>query len=229
MPAQAKEHSDGHVASVGRPRSEASRRLVLSTTIKLLQKQTVQAISVEGIAREAGVSKATIYRWWNSKASIVIDAFIENHLLKTPMPRDLPPREAIARHFESLVTQFAGWSGSIVGQIIAEAQFDQQIAREFRERFHYGRRAIVREVLDDWRRSGEINTNTNVEVLMDVLYGPVYMRLLVGHAPLDHNFVRDHLTFVYTLLGVTPPRFDGETGALIQSPGNTAEAAEASH
>ena len=196
---------DKSTSAVGRPRSEESRRGILGATIKLLQEQSVQAITIEAIAREAGVSKATIYRWWNSKASIVIDAFIENHIIRTPMPRELAPGAAIAQHFRALVIQFSGWSGSIVAQIIAEAQFDPQIAREFRERFHYGRRAIVREVLEEWRRSGEIAPSTNVEVLMDVIYGPVYMRLLVGHAPLDETFIRDHLTYVYHMLGLAPP------------------------
>lgn len=203
-----KERAEGSPGSVGRPRSEASRRGILNTTIKLLQEQTVQSITIEAIAREAGVSKATIYRWWNSKASIVIDAFIENHLVRTPMPRELPPRIAIARHFQALVTQFAGWSGSIVAQIIAEAQFDRQIAREFRERFHYGRRAIVREVLDEWRLSGEISRDTDIEILMDVIYGPVYMRLLVGHAPLDDSFIRGHLNYVYQMLGLGAPELE---------------------
>lgn len=207
-----KHRVDKAPSSVGRPRSEESRRGILTTTIKLLQEQSVQAITIEAIAREAGVSKATIYRWWNSKAAIVIDAFIENHIIRTPMPRQVPPRIAITRHFQALVTQFSGWSGSIVAQIIAEAQFDHQIAREFRERFHYGRRAVVREVLDEWRRSGEIDPATNVEVLMDVIYGPVYMRLLVGHAPLDEAFVHDHLTYVFRMLGLEPPDF-GLAGA----------------
>jgi AcrR family transcriptional regulator len=214
MPVQQKERAARSSNSVGRPRSEASRRGILTTTIKLLQTHTVQAITIEAIAREAGVSKATIYRWWNSKASIVIDAFLENHLLRTPMPRELPPRLAVAQHFQSLVAQFSGWSGSIVGQIIAEAQFDRQVAREFRERFHYGRRAVVREVLEEWRLSGEIAPSTNVEVMMDVIYGPVYMRLMVGHAPLDEKFVRDHLTYVYQMLGVEIPVLDtAMTGA----------------
>lgn len=200
-----KVRGEGQAQGVGRPRNEATRQLIVATTLKLLQTQTVQAITIEAIAREAGVSKATIYRWWSSKALIVIDAFIENHLVRTPMPRDLPPGEAIAQHLTALVEQFNGWSGRIVAQILAEAQYDPAIGREFRERFHYGRRAIVREVLEDWRRSGEISPSTNIEALMDVLYGPVYMRLLVGHAPLDRTFAREHLSYIYGLLGAKPP------------------------
>lgn len=48
---------------MGRPRNEGTRELILKTTLSLLEKKTLQSISVEGIAKAAGVSKATIYRW----------------------------------------------------------------------------------------------------------------------------------------------------------------------
>ena len=70
-------------------------------TLHLLEDGTVQSLTIEAIAREAGVGKATIYRWWDSKALVVIDAFVEHHIVRTPMPRDLPPAEALAIHFRS--------------------------------------------------------------------------------------------------------------------------------
>lgn len=186
--------------SAGRPRSEETRRLILKSALFLLEKETLQGITIEAIAKSAGVSKATIYRWWDSKALIVIDAFIEHHVIRTPMRRDLPPGESIAQHMRSLVEQYSGWGGRIVAQIIAEAQSDPAIGREFRERFHYGRRAVVREVLDEWRRTGEIDPGTDIEMLMDVLYSPIYMRLLVGHAPLNDRFIEDLLGYLIPLL-----------------------------
>ncbi|HWI85420.1 MAG TPA: TetR/AcrR family transcriptional regulator [Sphingomonas sp.] len=190
----------------GRPRSEATRRLILTTTLKLLENETLQSITIEAIAKEAGVSKATIYRWWDSKASIVIEAFIEHHIVKTPMRRDIPPGEAVVDHLRHLIEQYSGFPGRIVAQILSEGQSDPVIAREFRERFHYGRRAIVRETMEEWRRSGDIDPSTNVEMLMDVLYAPVYMRLLLGHAPLDEKFAEDLPAFVYGLLGAKLPK-----------------------
>lgn len=193
-------------SSVGRPRSEATRRQILDATIALLQEKSIQAISIEAIAREAGVSKATIYRWWDSKALIVIDAFMENHLVKTTIPRGLSPKESIAYHFRSLVEQYSGWPGRLVAQIIAEGQSDPSILRAFRERFHYGRRAVVRELLEDWKTTGEIAADTDIEILMDVIYGAVYMRLMLNHAPLDETFSQSHIDYVYHLLGVAQAR-----------------------
>src|SRR6185312_1221983 len=89
--------------------------------------------------------------------------------------------------------------------IIAEGQADPAVLREFRERFHYGRRAVVREVLEHWRRDGGIPAPSDIEVLADLIYAPVYMRLLLGHSPLDDSFVRAHLTYVFQLLRAELP------------------------
>jgi AcrR family transcriptional regulator len=190
---------------VGRPRSAVTRTQILSATVRLLEIRTVQSISIEAIAREAGVGKATIYRWWDSKAHVVIDAFMEHHIVKTPMPRNLPPGKAIASHLVSLIHEYAGWSGRIVAQIIAEGQADPAVLREFRERFHYGRRALVREMLEEWRVADRICAPESVEALAELLYAPVYMRLLTGSGPLDDWFAQEHIKYVYTLLGVKPP------------------------
>lgn len=195
--------------SPGRPRNETTRALILAATMRLLRKQTVQAITMEAIAREAGAGKTTIYRWWPSKALVVIDAFMERHVVNTPLRADLAPGDAIAHHMLSLVEQYSGWSGRIVAQLIAEGQADPAVMREFRERFYYGRRALVREVLERWRHTGGLEPSVNLDLLADALYAPVYLRLLMGHAPLDADFVREHIGLMYGLLGVSPPVLAG--------------------
>ena len=190
--------------TVGRPRSETTRAQILAATLRLLETHSLQAISIEGIAREAGVGKATIYRWWDSKALVVIDAFMEHHVVKTPMPRDVPPPVAIAIHLRSLTQEYAGWSGRIVAQIIGVGQSDPSVLREFRARFHYGRRAVVRETLEAWRREADIPTPPNLEILAELLYAPIYMRLLIGMAPLDEKFANEHISYVFRLMGVDP-------------------------
>jgi AcrR family transcriptional regulator len=208
--------------SSGRPRSEPVRRMILATTLRLLEKQTVKAISIEGIAKAAGVSKATIYRWWDSKAAIVLDAFMEHHVVRTPMRKDIPPGDAVAEHIRSMVAQYAGLGGRIVAQILAEAQFDPDIARQFRERFHKGRRAVVRETMEEWRRSGGLSRAVNVDLLMDILYAPIYLRLLTGHAPLSAEFAREFPAFVFSLLGVPTPTVQKKSSRLEQAPGSEA-------
>lgn len=196
----------------GRPRSETIRRSILSATLFLLKEETVQSITIEAIARQAGVSKATIYRWWKSKASVVIDAFIENHLVNTPMRYDLHPAEALLLHWRALAEQYRGPAGRIVAQILAEGQSDPTVLREFRQRFHYGRRAVVREVVEQIQRIHKMPEGVGSEFFMDLLYAAVYMRLLWGHAPIDDEFIETHPLGVFRLVGI---EFD-EAGRLVQ-------------
>jgi AcrR family transcriptional regulator len=173
---------------------------ILDATLKLLETTPVQQISIESIAREAGVGKATIYRWWNSKAAVVIEAFLHTHVSHTPMPKDVSPRAALTRHVHRLVEEYSGWSGRIVSQIMAEGQGDPDVLREFRERFWYGRRAVVREVVEEARRLGEFRTDLETELQMDILYAPIYFRLLMRHLPLDKKFADDHCAAIMQML-----------------------------
>ncbi|MEJ8850099.1 TetR/AcrR family transcriptional regulator [Variovorax rhizosphaerae] len=192
--------------SPGRARSDASRTAILEATLKLLETTPVQQISIESIAREAGVGKATIYRWWSSKAAVVIEAFLHTHLSHTLMPKVASPREALMRHIHLLIDEYSGWSGRIVSQIMAEGQSDPDVLREFRERFWYGRRAVVREVLEEARRRGEIRDDLDSESQMDLLYAPIYFRLLMRHMPLDKKFADEHCAAIMLMLA--PPQND---------------------
>lgn len=172
----------------GRARSDESRISILNASLRLLETQSLQQISIESIAREAGVGKATIYRWWSSKASVVIDAFMQNHLLHTPMPSGGSARAAITQHLHLLVEQYAGWPGRLVAQIIGEGQSDPAVMREFQERFWYGRRAVVREIVEGARSRGEFRSDMEAELQIEMLYSPIYMRLIMGHLPLNKRF-----------------------------------------
>jgi len=186
----------------GRPRSEATRRAILTATLKLLREMPIQTLTIEAIAREAGVSKATIYRWWDSKASVVIDAFIEDHIIHTPMRHDIHPAEALLAHWRSLAEQYAGWPGKVVGQILGEGQSDPAVQREFRERFYYGRRAIVNEVFDQLRNVRPDIPDIQTEHLVDMLYSAVYRRLMLGYGSIDKRFIREYPIDFFSLLGI---------------------------
>lgn len=175
----------------GRTRSEARRVAILNATLDLLETNSLQQITIEAIAREAGVGKATIYRWWPSKVSVVIDAFVQNHIVHTPMPKGSSCREALVTHLHRMVQQYSGRGGRLVAQILAEGQSDPEVLRDFRERFFHGRRALVREVIETGRHNGEFRTDIETELQMDIVYSPVYFRLLMGHLPLSQKFADD--------------------------------------
>src|SRR4051812_17961042 len=72
--------------SPGRPRSEEARRAVLAASAHLVERDGYGTLTMEGIARSAGVSKQTVYRWWPSKAAVVLEALNEGAELLAPDP-----------------------------------------------------------------------------------------------------------------------------------------------
>jgi len=173
-------------------RSEASRQSILDTTLRLLSdgNMTVKTLSIEAIAREAGVGKTTIYRWWPSKAAVVIDAFMENHLLNTPVRYDLPVRDALESHLRALIRQYAGPAGRLVSQILAEAQYDPETREMFRERFFLDRYQTIIDLVKRGVENGEISQDVDPALFSEMMYAPVYQRLLMGHRPLRPSLAK---------------------------------------
>jgi AcrR family transcriptional regulator len=182
-------------------RSEESRSAILEATVALLDETTVQKLSIEAIAKRAGVGKTTIYRWWPSKAAVVIDAFMEHHLVRTPIPDDVPVRDALRGHLRSLIRQYRGPSGRLVAQIIAESQYDASTLAAFRGRFWDGRRDAVHALLERGVKSGEIRKGVDVDLLVEMLYSPVYLRLLFGYQPLSDRYVDSALDLAFEGVG----------------------------
>lgn len=188
---------------IGRPRSEESRSAILDATWKLVKTTTLRDLSIEAIARESGVGKTTIYRWWTSKVAVVIDAFLENSLLVTPYSERLSATETITQQMASLVQALSGEYGRILAQIIAEGQADPETLDSCRNRFLNRRQAEVKAIIQQGIENGEFASNLDPELAIDILYGPVYFRLLVGHLPLDQQFAEELPQWAMKALKIT--------------------------
>ncbi|WP_283811369.1 TetR/AcrR family transcriptional regulator [Bradyrhizobium sp. AC87j1] len=193
----------GKPRSGGRPRSEANRRSILTAAMKLLEHQTVQSVTSEAIAAEAGVGKATIYRWWPSKVSVVIDAFIEHQLLHTPMDKDAHPAEALLKHWRMMAKQYSGKAGDIASQIIAAGQSEPVIMAEFLRKFHVERAAMARDTVERLMRAvPSIRERIAEERFMELFYSPIHTRLLLRHHPIDREFIRTFPVDFFRVFGV---------------------------
>lgn len=188
--------------SSGRPRSETVRRDILAAAIDLLKEESLQAITIEAIARRAGVSKATIYRWWSSKAQVVIEAFMEHHIVRTPMQHDLHPVTAIVHHWRSLAEHYSGWAGRVVAQILGEGQGNPEVLREFRQTFYNNRAGVVSEVFEQARPHLNVDEHADMHDIAQFLYAPLYARLMWGFPPINARFIKTMPITYFRMLGV---------------------------
>lgn len=178
----------------GRPRSEAARTAILAAAMALLLDEGLHAMSMDDLAERAGVSKATIYRWWASKELLALDALAT----EWATPSSIRQRDtgnlrgdllAVLRPWIRQVNE--GPFGRVIAGLVAQAQTDADFATLYREHFVQPRRAAMRVVLRRAIARGEIAPDTDLEVTLDLLYGPIYHRLLHRHAPLNDRFIKD--------------------------------------
>jgi AcrR family transcriptional regulator len=199
------EKNDPEARPPGRPRSERARRAILQAANELLEGEGFAAVTVEAIAERAGVSKATVYRWWPNKAAVVMDGFLSTVSSEVPFPHTGHAREDIRLHMRRLTEAFGGKIGRTVAALIAEGQTDPELAEALRSRWLSVRRAEAWEILELGIERGELREDLDLEVAVDVLYGPIYYRMLVGHAPLDDDFADALADHIFSGLGARDP------------------------
>lgn len=182
----------------GRPRSEPARQAILAAAAELLLARGVTAVSMDAVADLAGVSKATIYRWWPSKETLALDALHEQWAepgLEAPDTGTLRA-DLLGLLLPWVALAAEGPYGRIAGALFTEARTDPRFGAVFRERFTEPRRAVMRTVLYRALGRGEIPPGGDLEAATDLLYGALFHRLLLGHAPLTQDFAESVVAIV---------------------------------
>jgi AcrR family transcriptional regulator len=171
----------------GRPRSEKARQAILTAAADLLIARGLGAVSMDTVAERAGVSKATIYRWWPSKETLALDALFEQWDSVRTAAADTGPLRAdllsLIRPWVRLVSQPP--YARVIAALINAAATDPEFAQLYRERVVQPRREQADVIFANAIERGEISAEVNIDVAIDMLYGPLYHRLLHGHAPLS--------------------------------------------
>ena len=191
----------------GRPRSEAARNAIHTAAAELLLAEDGDAVSMDEVAERAGVSKATIYRWWPSKETLTLDALLR----EWGTDRRKAPRETGSLRGD-LLALIRPWVrrlrsrpyGRVVSGLLAETHTDAAFAETYRARFVEVRRDPARELITRAIENGELPADTNVDLALDLVFGPIYHRLLQGHAPLTERFAEDVVDTALVGLGSTP-------------------------
>jgi AcrR family transcriptional regulator len=170
----------------GRPRSETARQAILAAAGELMLSGGLAAATMDAIAAKAGVSKATIYKWWPSRGAVALDGFLDQVTGTLAIPEGVSAAEALTWQIGALVRLFRDTTaGPLMRALVAAAQSDPDIARSLRERWLAPRRAVTLDILRSGMERGEIRADIDVEAVMDELFAPVYHRLFFGHSALD--------------------------------------------
>ena len=187
-------------ASLGRPRSEPARRAVLDAALRLVARDGYQAVTIKGIAEEAGVGRQTLYRWWTGKGAILLEAIVDfGWRIAQPEPTADPVhdlREVLRGSFG-----LSPIAGPIISGLMADATHDPEFLAQLQRDLLARRRALVRETLERAQRSGQVGAGTDIALVTDMIWGTMWYRVLSGHAPVDEALADELTEAVLRLLG----------------------------
>lgn len=175
----------------GRPRSTRSHAAVLAATMKVLSEVGYVALRVDAVATCAGVSRATIYRWWPSKASLVVEALDRVIPTTVPLPTGDTRADVRAVVQATLDNYIRTPFGANLAAIASDAVGDPDATTRLVDLFG-PRRAADASVLLAGAGRGDLPHDVDVHLLLDIVMGTLVFRQLVG-VPSD-DYTVDQLT-----------------------------------
>jgi AcrR family transcriptional regulator len=173
----------------GRPRNPRTQQRILNAAADLVLEHGFKALSIDAIAERAGVGRMTLYRRWPNKAAIVMDAFFARVDPSIPFQPDKTYIESIRLNMRALAKVYRGKDGALIRTLLAEAQFDPELATAIQERWVVPRRRISAPYFEQGIRDGFLRPDLDPNVIIDLLYAPFYFQLLLGKGTLSDAYI----------------------------------------
>lgn len=174
----------------GRPRDEELRKRILASAAFLLEHSGFSEITMEAIAERSGASKATVYRWWPNKAAVLIEAFRGFVAGPLPFPDTGRLRDNLLQQLNEFADLLNSGRGRILAAFLAAAQTDPEVAQAYREIWMAPRRAEAKNLLQRHCASGEAASDLDLDCAVDILYSPLYFRMLTGWELLTREYIQ---------------------------------------
>jgi AcrR family transcriptional regulator len=168
-----------------RGRPPASEPAVLEAAIGLVRTIGVSRVTMEAIAKRAGVTKITLYRRWPSKAALLAEALLSELRQAAPLDATASPKEAIAMHVAAFVRGLGGPLGELLRGVVAESLTDPVARLAFRDRYLGLRRLAAIQIIKRGLADGTFDATGPAEDRHDELYGALFYRFLFQVGALD--------------------------------------------
>ena len=190
----------------GRPRSERSHLAIVRATLELLVEVGYARLTMEQVQRRAGVGKATIYRRWTSKAELVKDA-IQHLSADLPLPDTGSLRGDYAAIGAALIAIAKDRDAALLmPRLLTEASGDPELHAIFQAKLVEPRRRVMRTALERARDRGELREDVDIELVIDMLAGPIIYRFLITGGDLEPAAAQAPLLLETLLEGLSPRR-----------------------
>jgi AcrR family transcriptional regulator len=189
----------------GRPRSERSHLAIVTATLELLAEVGFQRLTMEQVQRRAGVGKATIYRRWGSKEELVKDA-IQHFSAELPVPDTGSLAGDYAAIAQAVVAISADRNAALLmPRLLADVSGDPELHRIFSAQLVEPRRRVLGIALQRARERGELRPDVDLDLLIDMLVGPILYRFIITGGDLGPAAAQGPRVLQMLLEGVSPP------------------------
>lgn len=185
----------------GRPRDERIDSEVVSAVLDALKRRGYRSVTIDGIARQVGRARSSLYRRWPSKRHLVAYAVV-SEMGDNPAANTGHIRGDLEAAVGTLLRAFVGPLGQALAGLASDMAQDPALASIIRQEVLAPRRKSMREALERAQIRGEIRRDCDVELVLDMLTGPFYFRTLFGHVPITRETAR--LVVEYVLRVVQP-------------------------
>ena len=178
---------------LGRPRlrEAAAHARVLDAVCDILRERPSRDLTMELVAKRAGVGKPTLYKWWSTKAALILATFAERlSVSREPVQADTAEQSVRARA-RRLADEFDGFFGTVMAGLIAEGQGDAAVLRDlYRNHVSPSRAATIAEI-ERGMETGELAPGTDPAFVVDSIFAPLYFRLMLRSEPITGAYADD--------------------------------------
>ena len=182
---------------------------ILNASIDLIREVGYDAVTMEGIAARAGVGKATVYRRWSSKETLVAEA-LQQIMLAVPIPNGGSTRGDLQLIMGTTLKMYQDPATlALLSGLVAAMARSEMIATAMRSGFVATWRDAVRTLLERGMARGDVRRDTDVQLAIDMLAAPMFYRFLITGAAIDEPLVRDVVELVMRALAPHEPNHSG--------------------
>jgi AcrR family transcriptional regulator len=163
----------------------------MAATLAELAERGYAALSLEEIARRAGVHKTTLYRRWRTREDLVLEAMLERAGERVALPDTGSVREDLLEFARTAATNAATPEVAAMARAVAaESPRDRRLA-EANRRFWVERLALDAVIVERAIERGELARGTDPRRVIEAIIGPIHLRLLLTGEPIDDSFLQD--------------------------------------
>lgn len=184
-----------NASAAGRPRSVETEEAILAASLRITQRSGYGRLTIEGIAAEAGVGKQTIYRWWPSKAAVVLEAFRREGRTNVQVAPTGNLEEDVTTFLTAVFERLNGPSGIVLRSLLAESLIDDEFAAQLRDQYLNDRVAEFKSLIPKQSVRPAVRSQ-----VIEMTYGAIWYRL-VARQPLTRASARKLAQEVVRLLG----------------------------